>query len=320
MTELNGKEKIKVVLELHKQGKTYRKIAHDLHMSLRDIRSIIKKSIDDAKRAQVHRRPVEEHHQPKLPIYVSKRSHALKLFSEDKKPLDVAIQLDLSADEVRVLYQDYLKLNGFNELAQVYADLDYNLYTLLDLYKIMKQNSISHFEILEAVKHGNKLPYLNDEYQKLRNHSNTMQVTRDKLMNDLSMVRSEISDLTKTKTTVLEDIQNKRHDIISLKNKLVRLENLVNLKLDKEEYQNMEKFVEQTVWSFLYEKEELLVIAVGVVLESCLRDPIMGPHLASSSSQISFHNRILQSSKRLFDKAVRICVNRTMDELPCSPP
>src|SRR4030095_11873107 len=60
-------------------------------------------------------------------------------------------------------------------------------------------------------------------------------------------------------------------DIISLKNKLVRLENLVNLKLDKEEYQNMEKFVEQTVWSFLYEKEELLVIAVGVVLESCLR-------------------------------------------------
>jgi hypothetical protein len=176
LTELNGKEKIKVVLELHKQGKTYRKIAHDLHMSLRDIRSIIKKSIDDAERAQVHNlqgKEIEEHHQPKLPIYVSKRSHALKLFSEDKKPLDVAIQLDLSADEVRVLYQDYLKLNGFNELAQVYADLDYNLYTLLDLYKIMKENNTSHHEILQAVRYGNELPYLDRTCEDLRNNIST---------------------------------------------------------------------------------------------------------------------------------------------------
>lgn len=240
LTELNGKEKIKAVLELHKQGKTYRKIAQDLHMSLRDIRSIIKKSIDDAAKAQVHNlqgkeieehlqgKEIEEHHQPKLPIYVSKRSHALKLFSEDKKPLDVAIQLDLSADEVRVLYQDYLKLNGFNELAQVYADLDYNLYTLLDLYKIMKESNTSHHEILQAVRYGNELPYLDRTCQDLRNNISTLQTEQDGLKNDFSLLRSEISNLITRKSALDLDIQEKRKAIHYLKRRLVRLEGMMN--------------------------------------------------------------------------------------------
>ena len=90
----------------------------------------------------------------------------------------------------------------------------------------------------------------------------------------------------------------------------------MNLRLNKEEYLRIERFVEQTVWSILYEKEDTFVISVGIILEACLRDPIVGPHLAASASQTTFRQRIYQSSKELFDRVVRICVNRTMGELP----
>ena len=320
MILVDKRGKANLVLQLHNQGKTYREIAQEMHMSLRDISSTIKKSIEDKERIRTDSLKVPEIVEHKQLLqqprqYMSKQSQALKLFSEDWKPLDIAIELDLPADEVHKLYKDYLKLNGLHHLVQVYEDIDYNLYTILDLYRIMKQNNISHQEILEAIKHGNKLQYLNDICQKLTNDIITLQSTRDSLKNDLSVLRSETSSLVGTKRVLNDDIQNRRHDISNLKNKLLRLQNLVNLKLDKEEYQNIERFVEQTVWSMLYEKEELFVIAVGVVLEAYLSDPTIGPHLAASSSQISFCNRILQSSKRLYNEAERLCVDRTMNKL-----
>jgi hypothetical protein len=63
----------------------------------------------------------------------------------------------------------------------------------------------------------------------------------------------------------------------------------------------------------LYEKEELFVIAVGVVLEACLKDSVIGPHL--SASDIPFRERILQLSKKLYDNTERICVDRIMNKL-----
>ncbi|MGB8085629.1 MAG: hypothetical protein WCF07_05015 [Nitrososphaeraceae archaeon] len=113
-------------------------------MSLRDISSTIKKSMEaneitltDSQLAP----EIKEHQQPQPPN-TSKQSQALKLFSDDGNPLNVAIELDLPADEVHELYQDYLRLNSLHKLVQVYEDIDYNLYTLLDLYKIIENKTI----------------------------------------------------------------------------------------------------------------------------------------------------------------------------------
>jgi hypothetical protein len=137
---LDRKEKTKQVLQPHSRRRTYREIANEVHMSLRDISSTIKKSMEaneitltDSQLAP----EIKEHQQPQPPN-TSKQSQALKLFSDDGNPLNVAIELDLPADEVHELYQDYLRLNSLHNLVQVYEDIDYNLYTLLDLYKIIE--------------------------------------------------------------------------------------------------------------------------------------------------------------------------------------
>jgi hypothetical protein len=49
------------------------------------------------------------------------------MFSEGKSPVEVAILLDLAADRVRAIYQDYWELTGRHELAQLYDEARYDL-------------------------------------------------------------------------------------------------------------------------------------------------------------------------------------------------
>ena len=59
----------------------------------------------------------------------------------------------------------------------------------------------------------------------------------------MSILQSEISSLIKTKRVLDTDIQRKGSNINNMKNKLAKLESLVNLKLTKKEYINIEKLL-----------------------------------------------------------------------------
>jgi len=52
----------------------------------------------------------------------SKVSQAFKLFSEERSPVDVVIALNITIDQVGVLYREYWKLKGMYELAKIYDD------------------------------------------------------------------------------------------------------------------------------------------------------------------------------------------------------
>lgn len=51
-----------------------------------------------------------------------KTTQAIKLFSELKTPVEVAIALDLSADRVRAIYREYWELEGMYGLVQIYEN------------------------------------------------------------------------------------------------------------------------------------------------------------------------------------------------------
>jgi hypothetical protein len=99
---LSRTEREKSVIELCQQGKTIREIAHEVHMSFADIGAIKRKVTglqDD------NNKPKE---QDKIPITtLSKETQAFALFSDGKKPIEVAIELDLGADSVDRLYQQF---------------------------------------------------------------------------------------------------------------------------------------------------------------------------------------------------------------------
>ena len=53
----------------------------------------------------------------------SKSIQALNLFLHGKRPIDVAIELDISANEIEDMLQEYWVLNKLDELALAYMEI-----------------------------------------------------------------------------------------------------------------------------------------------------------------------------------------------------
>ena len=94
-------ERKKRVIDLYfNQHKTYAEIAEIERISPRDIHAIIKE--EQARRQKYKDQQRQEE--------VS--SKAYKLFSEGKRPVQVAITLNLREPVISKLYREYLKLRG----------------------------------------------------------------------------------------------------------------------------------------------------------------------------------------------------------------
>lgn len=147
---MNLEEKKNLVIQLHKEGKTQREIAQVAHMSVRDISKIIKK-VDGIP----EEKPIE--------------TQALDFFYQGKKPIEVAVALNLNAHKTARLYKDYLKLEGFRKLISIYEEINDNLSLFLRLYYAILQNGIKPNEIVNLVKNSNELANLKTAIQIKRN-------------------------------------------------------------------------------------------------------------------------------------------------------
>jgi transcriptional regulator len=147
---MNLQEKKNLVIQLHQEGKTQREIAQAAYMSIRDISRIIRK-LDET---------IEEK---------SAETQALDLFYQGKKPIEVAVELNLNAQKISKLYKDYLKLEGFYKLVSLYEEIYDNLSLFLKLYYTIIQNNIKPNEIVNLVKNSNELANLKTAIKIRRN-------------------------------------------------------------------------------------------------------------------------------------------------------
>jgi diaminopimelate epimerase len=130
---LNNVEKEKLVIELYyNQRKNVRQIAQEARVSFRDIAAILKKKeaaavnsdgsgngngngirvvAIDSQQQQIGNGSSQSN---------QKSTHAYKLFSEGKTPVEVAIQLNLSEKEATRFYTEYWKLRRLYSLYHIY--------------------------------------------------------------------------------------------------------------------------------------------------------------------------------------------------------
>jgi hypothetical protein len=155
---LNKQEKEKLVITLHKEGKTIRQIAHEAHISFTDIGKIIRK-INGQKDETIDLKTK------------SKDTQALYLFSIGKTPLDVAIELNLPASEVHNMQEEFWALNQNYDLALVYGEIKNFLPSFLKLFHSLKELGMLNEESLSSfLKYaGHDLPELTYRLQQLAN-------------------------------------------------------------------------------------------------------------------------------------------------------
>jgi hypothetical protein len=128
----------------------------------------------------------------------SKTTQAIKLFSQDKNPVDVVIALDLPSEEVQAIYREYWELKSMFSLAQIYDEAEYDLNDLLRLHRIFKNLGMSEKEIINVLElaKNNQLQYLQWKVEYLRNDIDMLEVKKAKATNDVLKLNSLQSSLS----------------------------------------------------------------------------------------------------------------------------
>ena len=138
---LSKKDKEKLVIKLANEGKTTREIAKELHISLKTIGQILNKATGDD----------EDEKEQRLKDK-SEYAQAFKMFKDGLPLEDVAIELDIETPTVLCYYQDYLKLVNMERLVDIYKELKDDLPLFLQLYRRIKNESLSKQQIVELLK------------------------------------------------------------------------------------------------------------------------------------------------------------------------
>jgi len=181
---LNRRDKEQLVIKLHQEGKTIRTIASAALLSFSDIGSIIHKidgKVDDG---------VDLKNK-------SPETKALFLFANGKKPIDVAIELDLSASEVQNMLEEFWTLNEVHELTFVYHEIKTFLPSFLKLFHCLKESRmLSEQQISNILRYvGNDLPQLTDRIQCLSNDVINLEDKKTNLLNELVLWNGQLYDL-----------------------------------------------------------------------------------------------------------------------------
>jgi hypothetical protein len=181
---LNRRDKEQSVIKLHQEGKTIREIASSAHMSFGDIGSIIRKI--EGQDEEVKTKDIKNK---------SKDTQALFLFSSGKKPIDVAVELDLSASEVHEMQEEFWALNQQYELALVYGKIKNILPSFLKLFQSLKEFGMLNEESLSNfLKYaGQDLPELTYRMQQLANEVIDLESKKKQSIDALAQLSDTLS-------------------------------------------------------------------------------------------------------------------------------
>jgi hypothetical protein len=141
-------KKERKVIELHKEGKTLKEISIAVHMSFRDISKIIK-AYDKKVSFELKENTNPSSQKIKKP---SISSQAFKLFSDDKSPVQVAIDLDIDFEKVRRYWTEFLRLKNMKKLYNIFIENEFHLDSLFRIYYFMRRNNISIGDIENVLR------------------------------------------------------------------------------------------------------------------------------------------------------------------------
>jgi hypothetical protein len=188
---LNRREKEQLVIELYRQGKTIREIAAAAHLSFTDIGAIIRK---------IDGRDNDVGIEAKIDIKnKSRETKALWLFSNGKKPIEVAVELDLTASEVHDIQEEFWALNGLYDLAFVYNEVKTYLPSFLKIFHCLKERRmLDEKNISKLIRYANyDLSDLVNRVQCLSDEITNLESQKRNSMNKVILWSAQLSDLGK---------------------------------------------------------------------------------------------------------------------------
>lgn len=125
------------MIQLRKEGKSYKEISKKVQLNYTDICSILKRAFP-------------EEYADKTPV-LSIETQALKLFSEGKTLVEVAMQLDAKPEDVMEMHMNYLRLKFMHSAVKVLEEYKNQPKSLLRLLLAVKRSKLGLKGAAEAL-------------------------------------------------------------------------------------------------------------------------------------------------------------------------
>src|SRR5918992_128072 len=217
---LTRQERERLVLDLYyNQGKNTRQIAKEVRMNFRDIGAILNKAREkeEASKDQVEK--------------TSLSTRAYELFSEGKTPIQVAIALQLGADEVSEYHKEYLKLIHRENLNQIYEEIgDDDIEPFVKLYKSAKDagmNAQHVVKLLAIANNNNDLPAIEHRYQELKKELAILEFQKHNSVIILQELSNQITYLRSRSESYCCSLQEQALQLSKLRIQKIKLQALL---------------------------------------------------------------------------------------------
>ena len=201
---LNKKEKEQLVIKLYQDGKPIREIARQTHLSFRSIGKIIRTMNSGGNDDNCSSN--------------SKSTKALWMLKNGKKPIEVAIELDMSASEVEEIQQEYWALNQLHELGFLFNEIRNYLPSFIKLFNLLKRNKIlGNGYISKFLRYADHdLPFLEDKIQKLTGDVIELEWKKRDLNNTTILWKAQLADLGQTIAQYQNAIESKKQQLMRM--------------------------------------------------------------------------------------------------------
>jgi hypothetical protein len=275
---LTRQEKEKKILDLYNQGKTYKEIAVEARVSLRDINPVLKKAEKERER-ELGITPQEGNNggtgNCQTQKKISTSTQAYRLFSEGKTPLEVTIELNIKQPEAARYCRDYWKLGQMHTLYTVYEEIGDDIIHLLKIYRKIRAAGMRVDQAINLIKNtNNELPTLEEKYQKLKSDIDLLESRKLEECQNLEEMQDQIYKSGK----MLEWLETSRREeeakIYQLASEKIRLKRLVKqIKDNDEEYLRIKRVVQNRVTNLLLDGKEILKLALYSLLQTMRANP-----------------------------------------------
>lgn len=231
------RDKEQLIRKLLKEGSDWEDIRKVAHCSPNTIQKVKEKS--------------EQIRAPKLK---SKRSEALRLYDKGCIPLDVAIKLDISADEAENYKIEYWRLNYMTEFEQIYKAKKDSLPQIISKLDELQARNISLDLLSRAIRLVYDMPRLLNE--------------RKRLDNEIQVVDADYKQRQAKLWNIQNEIHLKKTELNELDIEYQRIENINNLN-----YEVLFEKILKIIREILGDKNTLLNAALVAIMKAIRKYP-----------------------------------------------
>ncbi len=312
---LTNEQKEAIVIEMLKEGRPIREIAKAAQKSFSDI-------------GEIKRRVLGESTSYKKKKKLSKVAQALELFSKNKTPIEVVIELDLEPKDVEKIYLNYLGLTGLTQLVKIHQELGNYLLDFISFYWSVIEIGADNKKIKEILDVANRVTDLNLAIKNRQNERKNLDIQIVQKKQNLQYLDNQIEDATTILYTVYSNIENLRNEANNLITQLQNLKKLIKDIENEDEYKNLEKKVEHILMKIIDDKSINLPLILITVFEALRNDPtkydvifnyldvfkndnVNGEDLQSKENYVFFNNmNLFQEINKIMKKSLKIYTNK----------